>query len=187
MNPLTDDLWNRGLTYEAFRQSVRRNQEGFDEAYAEPNLRPEDLELLRRLPPLRLLAIGEDWCPDVFNTLPTWVHAVEALPGWELRVFPRDQHPELMWNFLWKKEAQRIPVYAFYDAAGRLQTWWSGRGAAAERALQEMTAGRSFGDIPADEQKRLSATFEERYRREFRRANFEEILALLRAFFHLEC
>jgi hypothetical protein len=187
MNPLTDDLWNRGLTYEAYRQAVSRNQDGFDDAYAEPDLRPEDLEFLRRLPPLRLLAIGEDWCPDVFNTLPTWVHAVEALPGWELRVFPRDEHPELMANFLWReKAAQRIPVYAFYDAAGRLQVWWSGRGAAAERALEEMLGGRGYGDIPAEERAALSATFEERYRREFRRANFEEILALLRAFFHLD-
>jgi hypothetical protein len=187
MNPLSDDLWNRGLTYEAYRRSIRRNQKAFDEAYAEPSLRPGDLELLRQLPPLRLLAIGEDWCPDVFNTLPTWVRAVEELPGWELRVFPRDEHAELMWSFLWReKEAQRIPVYAFYDGAGRLQTWWSGRGAQAERALQELTAGRSFSEIPAEERARLSATFEERYRREFRRANFEEILALLRAFFHLE-
>ena len=187
MNPLVTDLWNRGLTYEAYRQGIRRNQEAFDEAHAESSLQAGDLEFLRRLPPLRLLAIGEDWCPDVFNTLPTWARIVEELPGWELRVFPRDEHLDLMWSFLWREqEAQRIPVYAFYDAAGRLQTWWSGRSAQAERALQELTAGRPFGQIPAEERARISAIFEERYRREFRRANFEEILTLLRAFFHLE-
>jgi hypothetical protein len=105
MNPLSLDIWEQGLPYEEYRRSVRRNGETFDAVYGEPDYRPADFNLLQRLPPLRVLAIGEDWCPDVFHTLPTWARLAEELPGWELRVFPRDAHPDVMRYFLWAKEA----------------------------------------------------------------------------------
>ncbi len=185
MNPLSEEIWSQGLPYLSYRERVTRNAEAFDELYRSPTFTQHDLELLRRLPPQRVLAVGEDWCPDVYHTLPTWARIVEELPGWELRVFPRDVHPELMKHFLWKDEAQRIPVYAFYDRAGRLQAWWSGRSATAQEGLEDALAGRSFGDLDAEEKKRLGQWLEEGYRRDFRRANLDEILALLRAFFHL--
>lgn len=187
MNPLSDEIWNRGLSYDDYRAGITRNQEAFDEAWEHPAHRPEDLEILRQLPPLRLLAIGEDWCPDVYHTLPTWARIAEELPGWELRVFARDQHPDVMEPFRWKAErAQRIPVYAFYGQAGWLQTWWSGRSGLAERRLKEGLAGRTYAQLAPEEQKRLGEALSEGYRAEFRRRNFEEILEQLRAFFHLE-
>ena len=73
MNPLTPDTWNRGLLYKDYRRTVRRNGKVFDEVYREPAYHPEDLDFLRQLPPLRVLAIGEDWWPDVYHTVPTWV------------------------------------------------------------------------------------------------------------------
>lgn len=185
MNPLLPTTWDLGLPYAKYRRSVRRNGKVFDEVYREPEHQPEDLDLLSRLPPLRVLAIGEDWCPDVYHTLPTWVRIAETLPGWELRIFPRDAHPDLMRHFLWRKDAERIPVYAFYDEIGRLQTWWSGRGAAAQQGMDGWLAGRSYADLTPEERREFSDFFEEGYRREFRRANFEEILALLRAFHHV--
>jgi thiol-disulfide isomerase/thioredoxin len=186
MNPLSAETWNQGLFYPEYRQTVRRNSEILDEVHQNPIHTEEDLAVLRRLPPLRVLVLGEDWCPDVYHTLPTWARIAEELPGWELRVFPRDSHPDLMWSFLWREEeAKRIPVYAFYDAAGRLQTWWSGRSGTAEAALQELTGGRPYSEFAPEDQKRLGEHFEEGYRRKFRRANFEEILAQLQAFYHL--
>jgi hypothetical protein len=185
MNPLPTEIWNRALSYHDYRAGVSRNQEAFDEVYAGPSATEADLELLRRLPPLRVLALGEDWCPDVFFTLPTWARIAEALPGWELRVLARDAYPEVMEHFLWKDGAKRIPVYAFYDQAGRLQVWWSGRSAAAERTLTELLGGRRFADLDREEQKRMGTGFEASYRREHRRTNLDEMLALLKAFFHV--
>lgn len=185
MNPLSLETWEQGQSYEDYRRSVGRNGEVFDAVHEKPDYAPADLDLLRKLPPLRVLAIGEDWCPDVFHTLPTWARLVEELPGWELRVFARDSHQDLMRYFLWAKGAQRIPVYAFYDDAGRLQVWWSGRGAVAQKAMDDALAGRAFGELEADEKKRLGETLDQGYRERFRRANFEEIVALLRAFYHL--
>lgn len=186
MNPLSPEIWNRGLPYSSYRRTVRRNGKTFDEVHRAPDYNDEDLEFLRRLPPLKVLAIGEDWCPDVYHTLPTWVRIVEKLPGWELRIFPRDANLDVMNHFLWMRENQRIPVYAFYDEDDRLQAWWSGRSARAQRAFDEKLAGRAFGSLDPEERKRISEEIEEGYRRDFRRANFEEILRLLGAFFHVE-
>ena len=185
MNPIPAEVWDRGLAYGEYRDRIASNHEAFDEAWASSAYGPEDLDLLRRLPPLKVLAIGEDWCPDVYHTLPIWARLAGELPGWSLKVFPRDEHPDVMGHFLWKGGALRIPVYAFYDQRDFLQTWWSGRSAPAQRALDEALAGRSFGELSKEEQRRVGEFLEEGYRRGFRRANFEEILAQLRAFFHL--
>jgi hypothetical protein len=184
MNPLPDSVWSQGLSYADFRASIAKNTEAFDATYATPSHTADDVAFLSTLPPLRVVAIGEDWCPDVYHTLPTWARLAEELPGWELRVFPRDRHPEVMAPFVWKEGAQRIPVYAFYSAAGYLQTWWSGRGSVAQAAIDALLGGRTFAQLGADERPKVGEAFEEGYRRQFHRTNLDEILALLRAFFH---
>lgn len=185
MNPIDPDLLAQGLSYPRYRAAVARNGEVFDEVYAAPASTEADLAVLRRLPPLEIVAIAEDWCPDVFHTLPTWARVAEQLDGWSCRVFPRDQHSELMDAFLYQGSARRIPVYAFYDQRNYLQTWWSGRGRAAQDALDGVLKGRSFDALSAAEKRRAEELFEAGYPARYRRANFEEILTQLRAFFHL--
>ena len=184
MNPLPREIWSRRLSYGAYLDTVSRNREVFDEVYRQPSYQPSDLSWLRQLPPLRVLAIGEEWCPDVYHTLPTWARLAEELPGWELGVFARDANPDVMEAFLWRGERQRIPVYAFY-LGDLLQVWWSGRGAAAERQLAGFLAGRGIADLSEEERRRANLLLQEGYRREYRRQNLEEVLALLHAFFHV--
>ncbi|MCP4657737.1 MAG: hypothetical protein GY856_20205 [bacterium] len=186
MNPIDPELLVQGLSYVQFRERVTRNAETFAEVYEHPAFTPADLELLRRLPPLTVVAIGEDWCPDVFHTLPTWARVAEALDGWSLRIFERDQHPTLMDCFLYREKARRIPVYAFYDQRGSLQVWWSGRGAEAQKAIDGWLAGRAFAELDPEGRTAISRQLQAGYRTSFRRANFEELLALLGAFFHLD-
>lgn len=183
MSPLPGEVWSRRLSWTSYLATVSHNRAAFDEVYREPAWRVADLAWLGRLPPLRVLAIGEDWCPDVYHTLPTWARLAEELPGWELGVFARDANPDVMEPFLWHGDRRRIPVYAFY-LGDRLQVWWSGRGAAAEKSLAGVLAGRRFAALPEDERRHLTALLEDGYRREFRRQSFEEILTLLGAFFH---
>lgn len=182
--PLGRDLWARRLSFPAFMATACCNRRTFEEVYKEPACCEADLAWLRTLPPLRVVAIAEDWCPDVSNTLPTWARVVEELPGWELGIFARDTVPEVMETFLWRGEDRRLPVYAFY-LGDRLQVWWSGRCAQAERALAGVLAGRAFADLPDEERRRGSELLQEGYRREFRRQSLEEVLALLRAFYHV--
>ena len=186
MNPIDEATLSRAAGYEEYRQRVTKNGEVFDEVHADPAYDAADLAFLRRLPPLTVVAIGEDWCPDVFHTLPTWARLTEELAGWSLYVFQRDQDPPLIESFLYRGSAKRIPVYAFYDSRRYLQTWWSGRSAAAQRAVDGWLAGRAYADLDDAARREMGRRFEDGYRNEFRRANFVEIKAQLGAFFHLE-
>lgn len=186
MNPIDEATLAQGLSYEDFRARATKNVEVLDEVFENPAYTADDVEFFRRLPPLTVVAIGEDWCPDVFHTLPTWARLTSELDGWRLAVFPRDQGPALIDWFLWRGSAKRIPVYAFYDARRYLQTWWSGRGAAAERAIQEWLAGRTYAELDDARRQEIGRLFSDAYRREFRRANFVEIMAQLGAFFHVD-
>jgi len=186
MHPLPPAVWSRGKPYPIYREDVTRNHDVFDDAYATPAYTADDLALLARLPPLRVLAIAEDWCPDVFHTLPTWARLADELPGWELKVFSREGNPELMSSFVSHDDRRMIPVYAFYNGAGRLQAWWSGRTAAADAAIDRLLAGRPFIELDTGERAEVGRALGEAYRDELRRRAFEEIRALLTAFFHLD-
>lgn len=185
MNSIDERRLNQGLSYGQFRETkVEDNASVFDQVYADPTCTEEDLAFLRRLPPLSIVALAEDWCPDVFHTLPTWARVAEEVEGWSLRVFPRDEHPGLMNAFLWKGSAKRIPVYAFYDRRNRLQVWWSGRSREAAADLEDVLGGVAWSEADEETRERARELFETEYPRRYRRANFEEILDLLAAFFH---
>lgn len=185
MNPIDEKLLDQGLSYGQFRETqVEENAADFDAVYADPTCTEEDLAFLRRLPPLSIVALAEDWCPDVFHTLPTWARVAERLAGWSLRVFRRDEHPRLMDTFLWQGRAKRIPVYAFYDRRNHLQAWWSGRSREAEEDLNQVLGGASWSEADEETRKEAAELFETEYPSRYRRANFDEILDLLAAFFH---
>ena len=185
MNPIDEETLASGSSYEEYRGRVTKNADVFDDVYAHPAFDDSDLDFFRRLPPLAVVAIGEDWCPDVFHTLPTWARVAEAVDGWSFRVFQRDQDPPLIDSFLYRGSSKRIPVYAFYDSRRYLQTWWSGRCGEAELAVQEWLAGHTFAELDVEERKEIGRRFEEGYRQRFRRGNFLEIKAQLGAFFHV--
>lgn len=185
MNPIDEKILNQGLSYEDYRALVTKNAEIFDEVHADPTYTEEDLGLFRRLPALDIVAIGEDWCPDVYHTLPTWACLAAELEGWTLRVFQRDQDPPLIDSFLWNGTSKRVPVYAFYNSRRYLQAWWSGRSGVAEQAVLAWLAGRTFAELDDASRKEIGDRFSDSYRREFRRANFVEIKTLLGACFHV--
>ena len=186
MQILEPETWSLGLTYARYRRGVKHNQESFDEAYSTPAIEAGDLDLLARLPPHRILALVEDWCPDVCHTLPTWARLTEDLPSWELRVFPLGKHSALMEPFIGIGGSRRVPVYAFYSAAGWLQVWWSGRCGAAEREVERILGGRRFGELDTRERVGVGRQLEDAYRSRLKRLAFEEILTLLASFYHLD-
>lgn len=65
--------------------------------------------------PRRLLVLAEDWCGDASNTIPILAKMVEQVPGLELRVLRRDEHPEVMDRYL-TNGARAIPIVIVLDA-----------------------------------------------------------------------
>jgi hypothetical protein len=179
------DIWDEGLSWETYRrEKVHQNAEAFDNDHASPVYEPDEHDLLRTLPPLKLVAVAEDWCPDVFHTLGTWARLVGELPGWEMRIFARDENPNVMGRYLWLREKLRIPVYAFHDEDLRPIVWWSGRSSVAQAAVDEILHGGNYADATEADKKKLGEVFGSRYWSEFRRANFREIFEVLLGTFH---
>jgi len=182
---ISPEALSLGLDYNAYRAGCQRNVAVMDEVYRDPTFTAEDLEFLRELPPLQLIVIAEDWCVDANHTLPTWVRIAEQLPAWSYRIFHRDAHPELMDRFVQASGARSLPVYAFFDDGNRLRAWWAGRGREAQQEVDRLLGDRRFVDLSTADREAVGEAFSQSYRDRLRRANFLEIIDLLRTYYHL--
>ncbi len=77
-------------------------------------------------PPRHLLVLAEDWCGDAANTIPVLAKVVEQVPGLELRVLRRDEHPAVMDAYL-TNGSRSIPIVIVLDAAFRELGYWGPR------------------------------------------------------------
>ena len=88
--------------------------------------------------PAKIVAIAEAWCGDVYRELPTVARIAEVI-GMELRVFLRDENPDIMDEFLSNDgKARAIPVFVFYTADMQYITHFTERSATAHRELAEI-------------------------------------------------
>ena len=140
---VTPERFTSGFTWEQyFDEQVQRNKEKFQYNYDETTLSAEDAAAFKKLVdspggPAKVLALGEDWCPDVFRGLPVMVRIAEA-SGMELRVFPRDDNLDIMNEFLNKGESQSIPTFVFYTKDHRYIAHWIERPVKANNEMGEV-------------------------------------------------
>jgi hypothetical protein len=131
----------QGLSYSEFLASAKVNRDKFELNYHHPVLTADDLDFFRRaaaLPhgPRKLLAIAEAWCGDVYRELPTAVRIAEAA-GMELRIFLRDENPDIMDEFVSNGGKSRaIPVFVFYTEDMKYITHFTERSASAHAGLE---------------------------------------------------
>jgi hypothetical protein len=114
--PVTRERFEQGLTYAGFQARMTRNQERFATNERAVELREEDVAAFRRLPgPLNVLVLAEDWCGDVIDNLPVLGRLAESSGKLNLRIFLRDEHLDLMDQYLNRGEFRSIPVFVFFD------------------------------------------------------------------------
>ena len=162
---VTPERFAQGQTYAEWRQGIDRNQARFTENYEGTHISGEDAAALRALValpngPARCLALGEAWCPDVFRGLPVIARITEAA-GIELRCFFRDQHKDIMAEFLKHGEHESIPTFVFYTRDHRYIAHWIERPALANEEmsqLHELSEPLRNQDLSAEErQKHIKA------------------------------
>lgn len=167
---ITAIRFEQGLTYADFLAQAAVNRDKFENNYNHPVLTDEDLAFFRKaaaLPhgPRKLLAIAEAWCGDVYRELPTAVRIAEA-SGMELRIFLRDQNPDIMDEFVSNGGKSRaIPVFVFYTADTKYIAHFTERSASAHAALAvamdeakaklRLPATASFGNLQDPERQAL--------------------------------
>lgn len=139
---VTAERFASGMTYPQYLDHIKRNRERFEHNYKETVLTDDDVSTFREIAQrergvARVLALGEDWCPDVFRGLPVMARITEAA-GMELRVFPRDDNLDIMNEFLNRGESQSIPTFVFYTKDHRYITHWIERPAKANAEIDEV-------------------------------------------------
>ena len=137
---VTPTRFEEGLRYVDFLAQAKVNRDKFEQFYKDPAITEEDLAFFSRaaaLPngPAKILALAEDWCGDVYRELPTIVRIAEAT-GAELRVFRRDDNPDIMDEYLSNNGKSRaIPVFVFYTKEHRYITHFLERSVGAHKEL----------------------------------------------------
>ena len=115
---VTKTQFERGMSAREYLEQMTLNKDRVLRALDQVTVRAEDTTLLERFGPTRnVLVITEDWCGTSIGVLPYVFKVVEASPGVELRVFLRDENPDLMDQFLKNGQHRSIPVVVFFDDA----------------------------------------------------------------------
>jgi hypothetical protein len=167
---VTPTRFQQGLAWDEFLASAAVNRDKFEQNYNSPVLTDADLAFFRKaaaLPngPRKLLAIAEAWCGDVYRELPTAVRIAEAA-GMELRIFLRDENPDIMDEFLSNDGKSRaIPVFVFYTDDMTYVTHFTERSASAHAGLAaameaakvklNLPSSATLGNLPAEEKQNL--------------------------------
>jgi len=113
---VTRERFEQGLSYDAFKAQMTRNQERFAANERRVELASDDLAPFQRLPrPLPVLVLAEDWCGDVIDNLPVLGRLAAASEHLDLLIFLRDQNLDLMDQYLKEGQFRSIPVFVFFD------------------------------------------------------------------------
>jgi hypothetical protein len=115
---VTPRRFAQGLSYADFLAQAAVNRDKFEANYKDAPLTADDIAFFknaasRRNGAVKVLALAEAWCGDVYRELPTMARIAEAA-GMTLRVFLRDQNADIMDEFLLHGHKRAIPVFAFY-------------------------------------------------------------------------
>lgn len=114
---VTRERFDQGLTYDAYKAQMTRNQDRFNANEAQFKISPEDLAVFKALPqPVNVLVLAEDWCGDVIDNLPILGRIAAESGKLNLRIFLRDQNLDLIDQYLKDGQFRSIPVFVFFDA-----------------------------------------------------------------------
>jgi thioredoxin family protein len=137
---VTATRYDEGLIYADFLSQALVNRDKFEMYYKSSPLSDDDVSFFRKAAavppgPAKILALAEAWCGDVYRELPTVVRIAEST-GMSLRIFLRDENPDIMDEFLSHGgKARAIPVFVFYSSDMQYITHFTERPASANAEL----------------------------------------------------
>jgi thioredoxin family protein len=113
---VTAERFAQGLTVAEYLAQMHTNRDAFTRLLADAPVHREDREAIATLEgKIKILVITEDWCPDSLRTIPVLARLVDGLPQVEMRVFLRDDNPDVMDQYLKRGQFRAIPVFAVFD------------------------------------------------------------------------
>ena len=113
---VTEQRFAQGLTFQQYLDQMTTNKDKFLENMTAVRVTTQDRAALEgRSGKLNVLVLTEDWCGDALTNFPVLARMVEGAPKVEMRVFLRDQNPDLMDQYLNRGLFRSIPVFVFFD------------------------------------------------------------------------
>ena len=134
--PLDAQRFATGMTWKDYLAQMGDTRARTEENYTKASLTSEEKQFFSSLGQVKsVLMLAENWCGDVHRNSPMIARIAEAMPGCELRVFFRDQNPDLTDCFL-NNGYRSIPIVAFFDKDwNEVGRWIERPGAATQRAF----------------------------------------------------
>lgn len=111
---VTKEIFETGITPEQFIDQMEVNKDKFLENIEAVEISDTDREFFKNHP-VKVAAIGEDWCTDVVQFLPVMIKLARNVDEVELSIFLRDS-TDLINDYLKQGEFKSIPVFVFLDA-----------------------------------------------------------------------
>jgi hypothetical protein len=158
-------FYNGGLSWKQFLASAKQNTDRMKNHYNAFDFDEDVLSFFNGRTPLQVLAIAEDWCPDVAQNLALLARICDEVPGMELSIVRRTDAPVLM-NEYATDGKERVPVVAFFDMTFRELARWSGRCRSADQWIfgEVLKGTRDITSLSGA----ASTSFENEYDKRFR-------------------
>jgi hypothetical protein len=157
--PLDAARFEKGMTWKDYLAQMGDTKARTEENYNKASLTAEEKQFFSGLNQVKyVLMLAENWCGDVHRNSPMIARIVEAMPGTELRVFLRDQNPDLTDCYL-NNGYRSIPIVAFFDKDWNEIGRWIERPAAATQksfAIRAVTL-----DVAGEDQTKKDAAMAE--------------------------
>jgi hypothetical protein len=112
---VTKERFAQGMTFQQYLDQMTTNKDKFLETLAATHITPQDRAVFANRDKLNVLVLTEDWCGDALTNFPVLARMVEGAPNVEMRVFLRDQNPDLMDQYLNRGLFRSIPVFVFFE------------------------------------------------------------------------
>jgi len=135
--PLDAKRFSTGLSWKDYMAQMGDTRARTEENYQKATLTEDEKKAFGTVTGARYaVMLAENWCGDVHRNSPLIARVCESIPGCELRVFLRDQAPDLRDTFL-NNGYQSIPVVVFFDKDwNELGRWIERAHAATTKAAQ---------------------------------------------------
>jgi hypothetical protein len=156
--------YNTGLSWKEFL-AASAEKERLQSFYDAFDFDEETLTVYNGRTPLQVLAIADEWCPDVIQNLAVIARIADEVPGMELSIVSSKGSAELMAEYATDGK-HRIPVVAFYDMTFRELARWAGRCKAADAWIfDEVLKGtRDIMSLQGAAAKEFNQAYDARYR-----------------------
>ncbi|WP_201716516.1 thioredoxin family protein [Rossellomorea arthrocnemi] len=136
-----EQWFDKGMTSKDYIEDMSVHKENTETIRKNFSIPEEDIEVLNQLGDhsLRVIAITEDWCGDAMLNVPILLKVAEAA-NLDVRMILRDEHLELMDQYLTNGTSRAIPVFIFIDREGNEKLVWGPRAPMVKKIVDDERA-----------------------------------------------